>query len=96
MDNTRDGRPAQIVPLPFDPVGRYLAAEKHLSVLRALAVEFVNLDFRPMIFAQGSMDVQRIGPDPVPEQLREMLYEAYVAFKRAEYDLHEYRARHRD
>ena len=68
-----------ILPMPRAPhivAGELLAAEKWSETLRSMMGEFAALDTRPLLMSEGS--VTRIGPDPVPEQLRECYRDAMV------------------
>ncbi len=62
--------------------------QRFVTHLRTLAGEFAALDTRPMRFTPGeSITFERVGPDPVPLELREWLTNetATLAFL-----LHEY------
>lgn len=66
--------------------GELEAARKDCEVYAAVAGKFAALDTRPLLIHPES-GVQRIGPDPVPEELRSMLRDAHEKRVRLEYEL---------
>lgn len=56
--------------------GELLAAADYQQALENVAAEFHLRDIRPLVYFNGH--VERIGPDPAPDNLREILREAYA------------------
>ena len=67
--------------------GELLAAEQMYRMLHACAMEYVNLDMRPLRIIEGH--VEHIGPSPIPDNLQRELWDAGDRYGRlrAEYAL---------
>ena len=61
------------------------AQSRLVNDLRKLAADCYALDRRSFVIAEG--EVQRIGPDPVPANLRELLEAESMQLARLQYEL---------